>query len=76
MAAAQCRSVQSERIPAEAWGGFTMQTDAGKGEAVFTREDADGLQITKRFIVPQVETRTGFTPSEWNSRSGTPVTRT
>ena len=46
-------------VPAEAWGGFTMQTDTSKGEAVFTREDADGLQITKRFIVPQGESKDG-----------------
>ncbi len=39
-------------IPAEAWGGFTMQIDTSKGEAIFTRKDADGLEITKRFIVP------------------------
>ena len=47
-------------IPAEAWGGFTMQTDTSKGEAVFTREDADGLQITKRFIVPQGGSKDGI----------------
>ena len=47
-------------IPAEAWGGFTMQTDTGKGEAIFTRKDADGLEITKRFIVPQSETKDGI----------------
>ncbi len=46
--------------PAEAWGGFTMQTDTGKGEATFTRKDADGLEITKRFIVPQTETKDGI----------------
>ena len=47
-------------IPAEAWGGFTMQTDTSKGEAVFTRKDADGLEITKRFIVPQSGTKDGI----------------
>jgi YidC/Oxa1 family membrane protein insertase len=47
-------------VPAEAWGGFTMQTDTSKGEAVFTREDADGLQITKRFIVPQGGSKDGI----------------
>ena len=47
-------------IPAEAWGGFTMQTDTSKGEAVFTRKDADGLEITKRFVVPQSATKDGI----------------
>jgi YidC/Oxa1 family membrane protein insertase len=47
-------------IPAEAWGGFTMRTDTSKGEAVFTRKDADGLEITKRFIVPQSGTKDGI----------------
>jgi len=46
--------------PAEAWGGFTMQTDTSKGEAVFTRKDADGLEITKRFILPQSGTKDGI----------------
>jgi hypothetical protein len=45
--------------PAEPWGGFTMQTDPGAGEAVFTRKDADGLEITKRFILPQSGTKDG-----------------
>jgi YidC/Oxa1 family membrane protein insertase len=44
----------------DAWGGFAMQTDAGKGEAVFTRKDADGLEITKRFILPQNGARDGL----------------
>jgi YidC/Oxa1 family membrane protein insertase len=47
-------------IPAEAWGGFTMQTDTSKAEAVFTRKDADGLEITKRFVVPQSGTKDGI----------------
>jgi YidC/Oxa1 family membrane protein insertase len=47
-------------IPAEAWGGFAMRTDTSKGEAVFTRKDADGLEITKRFIVPQSGTKDGI----------------
>ncbi|HEY5705698.1 MAG TPA: membrane protein insertase YidC [Terrimicrobiaceae bacterium] len=46
--------------PGEAWGDFTMQTDASKGEAVFTRKDADGLEITKRFILPQSAARDGI----------------
>jgi YidC/Oxa1 family membrane protein insertase len=45
--------------PGQAWGGFAMQTDQGKGEAVFTRKDADGLEITKRFFVPQDEAKDG-----------------
>ena len=45
--------------PGEALGGFTMQTDPGKGEAIFTRNDADGLEITKRFFVPQGEAKDG-----------------
>jgi YidC/Oxa1 family membrane protein insertase len=45
--------------PAEPWGGFTMRTDPGTGEAVFTRKDADGLEITKRFILPQSGTKDG-----------------
>ena len=52
--------MRSAKSPAEAWGGFTMQTDTGKGEAIFTRKDADGLEITKRFIVPQTETKDGI----------------
>ena len=36
-----------------------MQTDPGTGEAVFTRKDADGLEITKRFILPQSGTKDG-----------------
>lgn len=38
--------------PGEAWGGFAMKTDPAKGEAVFTKIDSDGLEITKRFILP------------------------
>jgi YidC/Oxa1 family membrane protein insertase len=45
--------------PGEAWGGFMMQTDPGKGEATFTRKDADGLEIIKRFLLPQGELKTG-----------------
>jgi YidC/Oxa1 family membrane protein insertase len=45
--------------PPEAWGGFVMHTDAGKGEAVFTRTDADGLEITKRFSLPQSGSKEG-----------------
>lgn len=35
----------------EALGGFAMSLNPEKGEAVFRREDADGLIITKRFSV-------------------------
>ena len=45
--------------PGEAWGGFTMETDQGNGEAIFTRKDADGLEITKRFILPESGTKDG-----------------
>ncbi len=45
--------------PGESWGGFAMETDQGKGEAVFTRRDADGLEITKRFILPESEAKDG-----------------
>ena len=44
----------------DAWGGFAMQTDAGKGEAVFTRKDPDGLEITKRFTLPQSGAKDGL----------------
>ncbi len=29
-----------------------MKTEPGRGEAVFTKTDDDGLEITKRFILP------------------------
>jgi YidC/Oxa1 family membrane protein insertase len=45
--------------PGEAWGGFAMETDQGKGEAIFTRKDADGLEITKRFILPESGAKDG-----------------
>jgi YidC/Oxa1 family membrane protein insertase len=45
--------------PGEAWGGFTMQTDPAKGEVTFSRKDADGLEITKRFSLPQGEAKDG-----------------
>ncbi len=38
--------------PGEAWGGFTMKTEAGRGEAIFTKTESDGLEITKRFTLP------------------------
>ena len=39
--------------PGETWGGFTMETDQGRGEAIFTRKEEDGLEITKRFVLPE-----------------------
>jgi YidC/Oxa1 family membrane protein insertase len=45
--------------PGQAWGGFNMETDQGKGEAIFTRKDADGLEITKRFILPESGAKDG-----------------
>jgi YidC/Oxa1 family membrane protein insertase len=45
--------------PPEVWGGFAMQADPAKGEAVFTRKDPDGLEIIKRFAVPQTEGKEG-----------------
>jgi YidC/Oxa1 family membrane protein insertase len=46
-------------ILAEAWGGFTMQADPDTGQAVFTKRDADGLEITKRFVVPPTGAKDG-----------------
>lgn len=40
------------QTPGEAWGGFAMKTEASKGEAVFTKTESDGLEITKRFTLP------------------------
>jgi YidC/Oxa1 family membrane protein insertase len=40
------------QTPGEAWGGFTMKTEPARGEAIFTKTDSDGLEITKRFILP------------------------
>ena len=45
--------------PPEVWGGFAMQTNPDKGEAVFTRKDDDGLEITKRFTLPGSGTKDG-----------------
>ncbi len=38
--------------PGEAWGGFEMSTNRAANEATFHRRDPDGLEITKRFVVP------------------------
>ncbi len=46
--------------PGEAWGGFAMTTDSTKNEAVFTRKDADGLEITKRFSIPESDPKKGL----------------
>ena len=43
--------------PGSAWGGFDMKTNPARSEAVFTRRDADGLEVTKRFTLPQDETK-------------------
>jgi YidC/Oxa1 family membrane protein insertase len=45
--------------PSEALGGFAMETDQGKGEAIFTRKDADGLEIAKRFTLPESGAKDG-----------------
>ena len=45
--------------PGEAWGGFTMQIDPAKSEATFARKDADGLEIIKRFFLPEGEAKDG-----------------
>lgn len=39
-------------------GGFEMQTDPAKGEAVFTKTAADGLGISKRFVLPDASDKT------------------
>ncbi len=39
--------------PGEALGGFEMRTDRAKGEAAFQFARPDGLQISKRFALPQ-----------------------
>ena len=36
----------------KALGGFEMQTDPSKGEAIFTRHDPDGIDTTKRYVSP------------------------
>ncbi len=43
-------------MPGQALGGFEMQTDSAKGEITFTRRDGDGVEITKRFHVPLLDT--------------------
>ncbi len=43
--------------PGLAWDGFAMKTDPAKSEAVFTKRDADGLEVTKRFTLPQDEAK-------------------
>ncbi len=46
--------------PGAAWGGFSMTTDPAKGEAVFTRKDPDGLEIIKRFTLPDTGAKDGL----------------
>lgn len=43
--------------PGLAWGGFAMKTDPARSEAVFTKRDADGMEVTKRFVLPQDEAK-------------------
>ncbi len=38
--------------PGEVLGGFEMSTDKDKGEASFFQKTADGIEITKRFVLP------------------------
>ena len=38
--------------PGEVSGGFEMRTDRTKGEATFSKTAADGLEITKHFVLP------------------------
>ena len=38
--------------PGEVVGGFEMRTDKAKGEAFFTKTDPNGIEITKRFVLP------------------------
>lgn len=45
--------------PGEPWGGFHMTTDLEKGEATFTRRDEDGLEVIKRFTVPESGAKNG-----------------
>ncbi len=46
--------------PGEAWGGFVMTTDPARNEATFTRKDADGLEIAKRFSIPESNPKNGL----------------
>jgi YidC/Oxa1 family membrane protein insertase len=39
--------------PATPLGGFAMQTDRAHGVVTFTRRDSDGLEIEKKFTLPQ-----------------------
>lgn len=38
--------------PGEVFGGFEMRTDRTKGEVTFSKTAPDGLEITKRFVLP------------------------
>ncbi|MFA7343668.1 MAG: membrane protein insertase YidC [Terrimicrobiaceae bacterium] len=38
--------------PGEVFGGFEMSADRAKGEVTFSKAAADGLEITKRFVLP------------------------
>ena len=39
--------------PGEVLGGFEMSADRSKGEVFFKRKQPDGLEISKRFLLPQ-----------------------
>ncbi|MFZ4779813.1 MAG: membrane protein insertase YidC [Terrimicrobiaceae bacterium] len=38
--------------PGEVFGGFEMNADRSKGEVTFSKTAPDGLEITKRFVLP------------------------
>jgi YidC/Oxa1 family membrane protein insertase len=40
----------------EVWGGFAMKAEEKGREVVFTKTDSDGLEVTKRFTLPDAET--------------------
>jgi YidC/Oxa1 family membrane protein insertase len=44
--------------PGEVLGGFEMTTDKAKGEASFFQSTANGLEITKRFLLPATDDST------------------
>ncbi|CAN5603064.1 membrane protein insertase YidC [soil metagenome] len=48
------------QIPGEALGGFSLAIDETKGEAVFTRNDPNGLEITKRITLPDANNAKGI----------------
>ncbi len=44
--------------PGEVFGGFDMRADRTKGEVTFSKTAADGLEITKRFVLPPASEKT------------------